>query len=273
MIIVNFSCLLISLVLVGVLTRILDYSRNQTILSLGLAAVLPIHWTMLSEPINYSVAALSYLAGMVFVIVSVFKKYVLSKGVTELLLQGMTGLALIVGTWSLLLIDPESISYLGSQSKVSPLVVLLGKGFPQLLEIPGIILVLTYLLMGAVITLSVSFPGLYRVAAENAHQGKAAVHLIGGEKMAAALPTPKEPERYKEDEPIPTVGAFFLVPLITYLLVSLFIEGVIFYQVLYVLVFPFCLWIGAATAPIKKHWSKWILPSAWFVLVGLGYIL
>ena len=263
MIIINISCLILSLWMIFALTRVLEYSRNQTILTLGLAAVLPVHWTMVGEPINFSIASLSYLVGITIIVVSI------KAGVSSTIFSGSS----LFFVACIFLLDPETISYLGAQSKVSPLVVLLGKGFPQQLEIPGIILVLTYLLMGAVITLSVSFPGLYRVAAENAHQGKAAVHLIGGEKMAAALPTPKEPERYKEDEPIPTVGAFFLVPLIIYLLVSLFIEGIIFYQVLYVLVFPFCLWIGAATAPIKNHWSKWILPSAWIILAGLGYVL
>lgn len=265
MIIINISCLIFSFWIIFALTRVLEYSRNQTILTLGLAAALPVHWTMLGEPINFSVATSCYLAGIFF--------FILSRSRTGTTLHSLIGINLFMSIVFMLFVDPESIIYLGTQSKVSPLVVLFGKGFPQLLEIPGIILVLTYLLMGAVITLSVSFPGLYRVAAENAHQGKAAVHLIGGEKMAAALPTPKEPERYKEDEPIPTVGAFFLVPLIVYLLVSLFIEGIICYQVLYVLVFPFCLWIGAATAPIKNHWSKWILPSAWIILAGLGYVL
>lgn len=262
MIIINYSCLLISLVFVVILTRTLEYSRNQKILTIGLAAVLPVHWTMISEPMNFSISSLCFLVGMTTIIISI------RSGHSSTIIGGSLFIVACI-----FLIDPETVSYLRAQPEVSPLVVLLGKGFPQLLEIPGIILTLTYLLMGAVITLSVSFPGLYRVAAENTHQGKAAVHMIGGQKLAAALPAPKEPERYKEDKPVPIVGAFFLIPFTIYLLVSVFVEGIVFYQVLYMLAFPFCLWIGAATAPIKRHWTKWIMPSTWVILAGLSYIL
>lgn len=134
------------------------------------------------------------------------------------------------------------------------------------------ILMMFYSSVGVMITISISFPALYRLAAERVHRARAAMQFLGLGKLAARL-NPARPQTLDDaDVQVTPTALVALIPLIIMILVSLVYANVVFYRPLTVFLLPFALWLGASTAPKNVTRIKMIWPVCWVVLLAAGLI-
>ena len=280
----------------------LEFSDNQRLWASLLAGLLPGHFLIAQDARVYALLSLLYLLAILFAIrgqllgltavsglmlyshgtagvlaVSVYLLvwYMHPNKLRHIIISGLAAFGSWL-PWLPSLLDASGEFWLNSLTSqyffMSTLQAVWAESLPIFLKGPAFFLMLFYGLVGVVITLSVSLPVLYRVAAENIHQGRAATSLLGLEKVAARLSPPERPEPLPEDQPIPPLGIVTVIPLALMVLVSLVYANVVFYRPLTVFLLPFSLWLGASTAPVDVTWYKLILPAAVTLLIAVGVI-
>lgn len=278
----------------------LEFSGNQRLFASVLGGILPGHFLIAQDARVYALLTLLYMVSILFAIrgklwgltavsglmlyahtvAAVFaaSAYLLAWYMNRDRLKGvvLSGLAALASwlPWLPSLLNASGEFWLNSLTPdyflLSSMQAVWAQSLPDSLLLVSFFILLFYSLVGAVITLSVSIPELYRVGAENFHQGRAAVKLLGAEKVAAFLSPPELPAARPEDKPITPLGIVTIVPLGLMILESLLWQNIIFYRPLTIFLLPFSLWLAAAAAPLEPKWYKLILPGSLCLLVLAG---
>jgi len=280
----------------------LEFSGNQRLFASVLGGLLPGHFLIAQDARVYALLTLLYMVSILFAIrgklwgltavsglmlyahtvAAVFAAsayllawYMNRDKLKEVVLSGLAALAAWL-PWLPSLLNASGEFWLSSLTSdyflLSSMQAVWAQSLPDNLLLLSFFILLFYSLVGAVITLSVLLPELFRVGAENFHQGRAAVKLFGAEKIAALLSPPDPPALRPEDKPIVPLGIVTIVPLGLMILESLVWHNIIFYRPLSIFLLPFTLWLGAAAAPLEIKWYKLVLPACLSLLVLAGLI-